>query len=234
MIKEALEYVNSLIAPNREQINGFEYSDKPLHRINEPHIKEALEIFNLEGVVDYINSDTDKLENPMIVVESPNIVRVFNGLRKSKVRPFTLLARAPHYDLNLYLDRKLDQEVFTGFIQTHFIQDENTAKLLHYTGNIESNESIKTGDDGVTQSATIKTSIVGREKVEFKNPIVLKPYRTFADIEQPDSPFILRLHEGNKVELKSTEDKTWEVAAIKAIKNYLKEAIGDKEITIIG
>ena len=49
-------------------------------------------------------------------------------------------------------------------------------------------------DDGVSQRATVSRGAHGKTDVKVPSPVVLQPYRTFIDIEQPASPFInLRL-----------------------------------------
>ena len=47
------------------------------------------------------------------------------------------------------------------------------------------------GDDGVSQKATITKGIAGKEDVIVPNPVTLRPYRTFLEVEQPEKQVYL-------------------------------------------
>jgi len=233
MIKEAIQYVNGLVKPNVEEINGFKYSDKSLHRINEPVISEEFKIKTLSGVVDYVNQNPDDLKDIRIVIEDFNKVKVYSGLTNEKSRPLVLRSIAESVDLSRNVNTKMDAELFNAFIQTHFIQDKSTQDIFSITGNLETESGLKTEDDGISQNVVVKTSVISKEKISIKNPIMLRPYRTFPEIEQPQSAYVLRIYQGNNAELKTTENHIWINEAVKSIKVYLKENIKEENVIII-
>ena len=67
-------------------------------------------------------------------------------------------------------------------------------------------------DDGVGQTVTAKSGVTRTTKVDVKNPWMLAPFRTFPEVAQPESPFILRmdkdsqcaLFEGDELDLRLT------------------------------
>lgn len=62
------------------------------------------------------------------------------------------------------------------------------------------------------------------------NTIVkLKPYRTFYEVEQPESEFLLRLSDDGKVGFFEADGGMWEMTARRTIKEYLEKAL-EKEI----
>lgn len=67
------------------------------------------------------------------------------------------------------------------------------------------------------------------------NPIALRPYRTFNEVEQPESEFIFRLHEGMTVGLFEGDGGQWRNEAIWNIAEFLKGRLADKRknITIL-
>lgn len=67
------------------------------------------------------------------------------------------------------------------------------------------------------------------EEIIVPNPVILRPCRTFTEIEQPYSPFILRVADGPKAALFCADSGAWKLEDIKKIKEYLSQKLG-KEI----
>lgn len=81
----------------------------------------------------------------------------------------------------------------------------------------------------------------GKEDVIVPNPVTLRPYRTFLEVEQPESKFIFRIREGSDgqpmFKLVEADGGLWKYEAVDAIKKYLTENLPKellKVITIIG
>ena len=71
------------------------------------------------------------------------------------------------------------------------------------------------------------------------NPVTLCPYRTFLEVEQPESQFVFRIKDEGGVQFKLVEAEggMWKNEAMHLIKNYflseLKEILADGRITVI-
>ena len=50
----------------------------------------------------------------------------------------------------------------------------------------------------MSQKTTIKTGAENLSEVKVPNPVVLAPYRTFSEVDQPESKFIFRLESGKE------------------------------------
>ena len=84
------------------------------------------------------------------------------------------------------------------------------------------------GDDGFTQTVTARAGVALVEEVKVPNPVTLRPYRTFMEVEQPPSSFVLRLRSGDKspnVSLHEADGGQWKLEAIRAIKAFLAEQL---------
>jgi hypothetical protein len=89
-------------------------------------------------------------------------------------------------------------------------------------------ESVQTStDDGVSQTVTARSGIAKLVSMEVPNPVVLRPFRTFPEIEQPASNFVLRMERRDgklpRVALFETSDNQWKVEAVKKIGTYLRD-----------
>lgn len=69
-----------------------------------------------------------------------------------------------------------------------------------------------------------------------KNPVMLKPYRTFREVDQPQSECIVRLTSNPsalpKVALYESDGGAWRLEAVSKIVAHLSEALPDW--TVIG
>lgn len=52
-------------------------------------------------------------------------------------------------------------------------------------------------------------------------------YRTFLEVEQPESQFLLRLNEKGEVGLFEADGGMWKLAAKKNVSTYLENALAD-------
>ena len=80
-------------------------------------------------------------------------------------------------------------------------------------------------DDGLTQRVTARAGVTRREVVDLPNPVTLRPFRTFMDIEQPASLFVLRLNAGQDgeqptVSLTEADGGAWKNQVIASIKEF--------------
>jgi hypothetical protein len=77
-------------------------------------------------------------------------------------------------------------------------------------------------------------ALVGTENIK---PIVpLRPYRTFQEVEQPESEFLVRIREGkqeNEIGLLEADGGMWKLAARQTVKAYLQERLDGRSDKIV-
>ena len=237
MIKEAMEFLKNDVlveVPGEDGLRRFAYGGK-IHVPTTP-LTESILFKSLDGVAGYINevsSGEGGAWDLFIVVDCSNRIRLLSAVDKWMRRDIIAIASP---DLpQIPFGSTLDIESFIVTIMSKFVLDENALNLIKFVGNIKAvNESV-TSDDGVSQTVAAKVGITQLANVQVPNPVILKPMRTFPEIEQPSSPFVFRVVPNGKespfVTLHDCGDSSWKVAAINSIKEYLKGKIG---IPVIG
>ncbi|MDU4479969.1 MAG: hypothetical protein E7I90_22135, partial [Clostridium sp.] len=126
---------------------------------------------------------------------------------------------------NVVYDRFLDTERFNIMLQSAFVDDEDKSKLLKYTALITDDTVKNFGDDGISQKVTVKTGVVSVSDAVVPNPVTLAPFRTFPEVEQPESKFIFRMKEGPSAALFEADGGAWRNKAILNIKAYLEKEL---------
>lgn len=237
MLKEALQYIVGLRAPEIKEINGQIYSDKELGRISYNPKADALRVSTLTSLVDYLHSGTDTLAEKMIVhIVSPTTVVLTSMLdpERQREKMVTVSAEVPSFRYDSYMGH----EEFLIALQSKFVQGYDRDLLLRFAGTVENGTIAQYGDDGVTQKATVKTGIASKGDAVVPSPVKLRPYRTFIEVEQPESAFIFRMRQddrsGVECAIFEADGGAWKNAAMKAIKEYLEIELQDiSGLTII-
>lgn len=78
-------------------------------------------------------------------------------------------------------------------LQARFADVADRADVLRSIGKMRYENEVKMEDDGVTQTVASKAGVALVREDQIPNPVRLAPFRTFTEIEQPISPFILRV-----------------------------------------
>ncbi len=230
MIKEALEYIVGMRTPHITTIDGDTYSDKSLHRIKYTPKANKITMSTLSSLVDYIKSNIDTMSDTMIIhVQSPTRVEMYSALDCDRCREYMaeVEAQVPYFDFNKFIG----SETFLVSIQSKFIDQPDTdrALILKFAGTVEAGTVAEYGDNGITQQATVKTGIASKGAAIVPNPVVLKPFRTFIEVDQPISKFIFRMkqdkYDGIQCALFEADGGAWKIDAMKAIKLYLEEQL---------
>ena len=224
MTREALQYVVGLSEANILTISGDTYTDKQVHRIDNNLRAAAIEMNTLSSLVDYAKAFADEMSDQMLVqVVSPTEVKLISCLDADRKREclVNVSAMIPEFAYGRYMDH----ESFIIALQSKFIDNDDRALLLRFAGTAKDESVAQYGDDGVTQTATVKTGITSVEKAIVPNPVILRPYRTFVEVEQPDSAFVFRMRqsEGRGVEcaIFEADGGAWKNEAMRNIKSYL-------------
>lgn len=230
IIKEAIEYVVSLRKPEVQEIHGITYSDKELEPVIHNPKARAIQMNTLTSLVDYIKARVDEMDEKMIVhVQSPTKVSLYSALDGERIREnmVEVVARVPNFEYG----RFIDHERFCIGLQAKFLEDPESdrALVLKFAGTVEDGTVSQYSDDGISQKATIRTGIASRGDAIVPNPVKLRPYRTFHEVQQPISEFIFRMKSDDGVwcALFEADGGAWENVAMKNIKEYLEVELAD-------
>ncbi len=228
MLKEALAYLVSLKDNKTYEIHGDTYSDRKLHRIA-PYVAHPspIEVNGLDSIVKLVKNELDVLDNrPLFIrVEGPRRVSVFSTLDDDMQRDslYRAVCDAPDFRAGFR-----EQEAAIIELRSAFIPNEGTEYLLDLLSRICKEDSVSSEDNGVSQNVTARQGISLKAAERLKNRVPLIPYRTFTEIEQPESEFILRMDENGRVGLIEADGGKWKMTAKERICTYFATALKDE------
>ncbi|QIC07653.1 hypothetical protein GOP56_20015 [Brevibacillus sp. 7WMA2] len=225
MLKSALEYLIGLGNVEIQDIGGQAFSTQKLHHVT-ASVPDHIPVNSLSGLIEYIKSSFDGDKELMVHVVSPTEVQCFTTFNRDYQRNFMICAKAmiPQFRF----DNWYDPENFNIKLQSCFVANEDRDIMLKVVGNIKE-ESVNTvGDDGVSQAVVAKTGVATVANVKVPNPVLLKPYRTFVEVDQPESDFIFRMKSGPSCALFEADGGAWKLEAMRNIKEFLAENLQEQ------
>jgi hypothetical protein len=240
MTRDFLNGILALNAPNEIDYQGRKFVDKQLHVVPQEAVAAPLETSTLTSIVDYITSGTDAAWLPandkfVIHVAGHDSVELYKELNADKARDHLLSAS---FEGNEFpYGRFIPIENFIIDLQSLFVQDENTEALLTFVGSVKNDSSVEQSDDGVSQKATVRQGISLAKNIRVPNPVNLKPYRTFSEIDQPQSAFVFRLRkddsQGVTAALFEADGAAWKHEAIEKISGFFQDALEGQPVIIL-
>lgn len=226
--KSFIEKIEQMAETETLVVKGREYSTKQIYPVKDPE-PVALVVHSLTGVVDYFRTNVDDLNLKKLVVhvEGPWGVAVYSaveGAFKQRLKWLLACLESNAFRYGQYMPL----ENFIVALQSQFVQDEVTEQLLKVVGNITDGVVRTFEEDGVSQKVTAKAGIARVAEVGIPNPILLAPYRTFLEVKQPESRFVLRLRSGEgqpQAALFEGDGGEWKLDAVCRIRDYLRNEL---------
>lgn len=246
MLKEFVDKIAELGGGKILAAHGKSYSRDELHVLPSPYAEiKPLVVHTLAGLCDYVLADFDILrqrgaagaamgKDLGIVFDGPTRARLVSQLFGEFRQRDVLVDCVPFLSTPFRFGTFLAPQQFIVDVQACFVPSPTRAEVLALVGNLRSDTVGTWTDDGVTQEVTARKGIAGVERRAVPNPVRLAPYRTWHEIQQPESDYVLRVQRPDEdeedmptVALFEVADNRWQVAgmryAVEFIRGYLED-----------
>ncbi len=216
---------------------GNEYSTRALFPLKEkekqPASPSRFDLHTLTGLVDFClrHKEEKGPEDPagLYIADHSQVLLLSEPFGPEKKR--TQFVKAGFEALlgtSFKFGEFYDQEAFVIGLQSLFEPTPARDEVIKLVATIKRDQSAEWTDSGVSQTVIAKTGIAKVGEAQVPNPVRLKPFRTFREIDQPESPFVLRIREGRsgpESALFEADGGRWKLAAIQLIKEYLEDKV---------
>lgn len=240
MLKEFVDKLLELKNSEIIKVGGLEHFKTGYSRY-QPPLPATVQVNSLQAIVDYLkgnSDDTSEMQLILHVVDADEVV-LRTGLDDTyMVRADLLRASLDNHGAGFPFGQYQDSERFIVALQSQFLPTAEQKGVLKIVGNISAEKVTTSTDDGVTQAVASRSGIALAQKVDLPNPVKLAPYRTFREIAQPGSDFILRVKQAREgdmpqVALFEADGEAWRLEAISNISTFLQKAQLGPKVTII-
>lgn len=185
---------------------------------------DKLAVYTLGAVVDYLkaNKDTLDLSKLMVHVVSPQIVRLSGPLLERARNRETYVEATAQNLTDTFLGKFMSQEEFIIGLQTRFDNALDRQAVLALASTMTAEAVNTSADDGIGQTVTARAGVALKSTVSVPNPVRLTPFRTFREVMQPESLFVLRVNQSMQLGLFEADGGAWRLKAIEDVATWLR------------
>lgn len=237
MIKEAVQYLVSLGTEQKPieklEYGGRHYTNKELKAVSEPLVT-AIKVGTLSGLCDLLSSAKfegfDPANHLVHVVDYEQAQVVTKKSNHWKQREILVNCEAEKV-AEFPFGQFLSHEQFTIGILSRFAVTDDRETILRISSNVTAEAVVTSSDDGVSQQIGVKRGVSLQEHRTIRT-VTLAPYRTFREVDQPASDFILRAkqeaeNQVPKLALFEADGGKWKLEATENVARYLRVKLGD-------
>lgn len=187
--------------------------------------QEAPKLLKLVQLCKLIRTELEKVGTTIMVqVKSNDTVEVMTTYLSDFSRNTLYRAKADAPGLRTGFRGR---EVALIELRSLCIPNEGTAYLLDLLSRMTNENSVSTNDNGVTQTVEARQGVALNALVEIKPRVMLRPFRTFLEVEQPESEFLLRVDPDEGIGFFEADGGIWKLEAKKNIADYFLKNMGD-------
>lgn len=231
-LKDAIDRIAELAKPyTLTTDDGRRYCSTYLREVKpEVELPERYSVDTLEALVKLIRTEGIGHSLRLYVrVDSARRVMVDTTYTHEKYAEFR---RLPLYEAvsdvpSISVNESISQERAIVELQSLYAVTTDRDYLLALLSRIDVNQGVSSVDNGISQEVSVKTGAVLKEQQTVQPIVHLQPYRTFLEVEQPASDFLLRLDKEGRPALYEADGGAWKLEAKRNIAAYLGEQLAD-------
>jgi len=233
--KEAIDKIQKLVEGQEKTviIDGKTYSDYGLKKVYSDPRPSMLKVSTLDGIADYIKENLDGVDsnNSIIVIDSYDCISIYSPVEGERNDRHQILESNLTEVDKFPFGRFIAQEDFIIKFSALFCGNDDKSKIISAASRMQCINQTAGDDNGATTSRMASNEVLcpGIADDDMPQTVVkLKPYRTFREVEQPESAFIFRYkQEGGSpvIALFEADGGAWKLDAKAKIKAYLSDKV---------
>lgn len=229
MLKEAIEKIVSLANPMVSAVGDRTYvfgKDGNFMEV-EPDLDmvQEIQITNLDAMVKFVTSEAVRLTDSILYLTVPNhlTVKCFTSPDKECKNLRTYLYEAKATDVPGWAEKmQLGFEEAQIALRTRFQPTDDIQYAQKLLSDITTGCKVTYNDNGVATNIVTQQGVALQGKTTIRPIINLRPYRTFQEVEQPASDFLIRVND-RYITFIEADGGMWKLAARETVKAYLEE-----------
>lgn len=226
ILADFVDKITDLSETKTFEIAGQHYSDKTLVRIP-PYVDRPsrIEVNSLDSICKLIRTEREKVGTTVMVrIKDARNVEVYTTYLDDFSRNSLYAAKADVPDIRTGF-REHEQALIE--LRSLFMPNEGVTYLLDLLSRMSKENSVTSKDNGVTQSVEAKKGVSLLEYMEIRPRVFLQPFRTFLEVPQPESEFLLRVGEEGEIGLFEADGGVWQLEAKRNIADYFAKELCD-------
>lgn len=227
MLKAMIEKIAEMAQPKTYEVEGKTFASKGLTPVEAPrHSPREIEVTGLDSVCKLVRHEADKVGMKLFIqIKSYREVAVFSTYGEEYRRFFLYKCTADTPAVTT--GRFLDYENAVIELRSLYIPNNGTEYLLKLLSSISNESKVTSSDNGVTQQVEARSGIALSSMVKVEPRVTLQPFRTFVEVGQPASEFLLRINERGEIGFFPADGGVWKLEATRNVAAYFEEKLHD-------
>ena len=234
MLKAAIDKIQELAKYKIQEVEGrtvFFHGDEYDEIVPEVIQPEDIALNSLDAMVKMVKTEAMKKYQPPFYITIPyhNKVHCFaqtEGENKRFCRPYYYTATATDIP-GWKTSEQMNFEEAMIALRTRFQNTDDTVYALKLLSDITTGSKVTYNDNGIATSVVTRKGIDLQTNAAIKPIVSLRPYRTFQEVEQPASDFLIRINEKG-ILFTEADGGMWKLKARNTIKEYFEAAFADE------
>lgn len=227
MLQKFIEHIQKTTQPLITRVDGSTFRvtadgdvEEILPTIFHP---DTLPLNSLDALVKLVRTEASEMDTPLyITIPDHMTVRCF-GQPDATERYF----RQVYYEVHATDVPGWDSGMKLGFeemqiaLRTRFQETPDAIYAMKLLSDITSGGKITLNDNGIATSVVTQKGVALQSNETIRPIVKLKPYRTFQEVEQPESAFLIRVSERG-ISFTEADGGMWKLVAHETIKKFLE------------
>lgn len=232
MLKEFIEHIQNTAQPKIEKIGSATFALFPGGTVKE--VRETIDhpdtlpLSSLDALVKLVRTEALASTSKPLYITIPKTVRCF-----TQPEPTERFYRETFYEAKATDVPGWEEKVQLPFeemqiaLRTRFQETPDAIYAMKLLSDITTGGKITYNDNGIATSVVTKKGIDLQANESIRPIVTLKPYRTFQEVEQPESTFLIRVNERGITFIES-DGGMWKLHARETVKKFLEAALKDE------
>lgn len=230
MLKAFIEHIQKTTQPIIHEADGVTYvvtaGGEAVELRPEIDAPDTLTLNSLDALVKLVRSEAVEMETPLYITVPDHLTVLCFGpfhFEQCFVRNYYYQAKAtdvPGWDAKV----SLPFEEMQIALRTRFQETEDTPYVQKLLSDISTGAKITYNDNGVATTVVTKKGIDLQSNQTIRPIVSLRPYRTFQEVEQPESVFLIRISDRG-ITFVEADGGMWKLEARETVKAFLENAL---------
>ena len=233
MLKEFIEHIQKTTQPQILKLGETTFvvtadgeTKEILPTIYHP---DTLPLHSLDALVQMVQTEASEMDTPLYITIPDHMT----------VRCFGQPDAAAQYFRQVYYEAKAtdvpgwDSRQELGFeeaqiaMRTRFQETPDTAYLQKLLSEITCGAKVTMNDNGIATSVVTQKGVALQSNEAIRPIVKLRPYRTFQEVDQPESPFLIRINE-RRILFIEADGGMWKLKARETVKEFLTDKLSQE------
>lgn len=187
---------------------------------------DILKLHSLDALVKLIQTEAAKVTAPLYITIPDHLTVHCFGQPQPDARFF----RQVYYEAKATDVPGWGEKVQLGFeeaqiaLRTRFQETPDTIYAMKLLSDICCGAKVVYNDNGIATTVTTQKGVALQSNEQVRPIITLKPYRTFQEVEQPESIFLIRVNERG-ISFTEADGGMWKLRARETVKAFLEKKL---------